>query len=241
MSDPVILAAYHGGLGDSLQFSTLPELFVSSGREVFIWDQADFRNREIYDLVWGLNPYVSGVKSGTRNAGDIPEIQFQNLTGNGISNWEVLHGLPAKNSYPKIYYTPKIITELREKCVVDLSSVSMKHETAEIVDQFTNLKNRELFDSVAVQFRSRPAVNHTAHNVLCDSSITVDSIFHYCDIIASCKQFVSLHSGQSHLASAIKNQYNSEMEIFCILRESEYIHHKNKGTFIFENVKYCTH
>ena len=51
MSD-VILAAFHGGLGDNLQFSTLPEEFYKQqGRDTYISSQASFRNQEIYDLV----------------------------------------------------------------------------------------------------------------------------------------------------------------------------------------------
>ena len=92
--DDVILSAWHGGLGDSLQFSTLPEEFhKQQGRDTYILENAPFRNPEIYDLVWGENPYVKGKKSGTRNAGDIPEIPYQewvaegNGTGKAISNW----------------------------------------------------------------------------------------------------------------------------------------------------------
>ena len=104
MSD-VLIAAYHGGLGDSLQFSTLPEEFsIQQGRDTFVWDRAFFRNPEIAQLVWGQNPYIKGVKGGKWNAGDIPEIKFENVAGNSIGSWEQLHGLEPRNKYPKIYY-----------------------------------------------------------------------------------------------------------------------------------------
>ena len=52
MSD-VFLKAWHGGLGDALQFSTLPEEFYKQqGRKTYIVEDAPFRNPEIYDLVW---------------------------------------------------------------------------------------------------------------------------------------------------------------------------------------------
>ena len=77
MSD-VLIKAYHGGLGDCLQFSTLPEQFSKQqGRNTYVLDESNFRNKEIYDLVWGCNPYIKGVKSGHWNAGDIPEIRLQ--------------------------------------------------------------------------------------------------------------------------------------------------------------------
>ena len=77
----VILGAWNGGLGDQLQFSTLPEEFYKQqARETYIADGSEFRNKEIYDLVWGKNPYIKGVKEGKRTAGDIPEIVVENAT-----------------------------------------------------------------------------------------------------------------------------------------------------------------
>ena len=52
MSD-VYLKAWHGGLGDALQFSTLPEEFSKQqDRKTYIVADAPFRNEGIYDLVW---------------------------------------------------------------------------------------------------------------------------------------------------------------------------------------------
>ena len=68
----VLIKSYHGGLGDALQFSTLPEEFYKQqGRETYLLDGASFRNKEIYDLVWGCNPYIKGVMDGEWNAGDL--------------------------------------------------------------------------------------------------------------------------------------------------------------------------
>ena len=48
MSD-VYLKAWHGGLGDALQFSTLPEEFEKQqGRKTYIVADAPFRNEGIY-------------------------------------------------------------------------------------------------------------------------------------------------------------------------------------------------
>ena len=52
MSD-VYLKAWHGGLGDALQFSTLPvEFSKQQDRKTYIVADAPFRNEGIYDLVW---------------------------------------------------------------------------------------------------------------------------------------------------------------------------------------------
>ena len=45
MSD-VLIKAYHGGLGDCLQFSTLPEQFSKQqGRDTYVLDESNFRNK----------------------------------------------------------------------------------------------------------------------------------------------------------------------------------------------------
>ena len=49
----------------------------------------------------GPNPYVHGVKDGEWNAGDLPTIEYSNVPGTCISNWEQLHGLEPKNKFPK--------------------------------------------------------------------------------------------------------------------------------------------
>ena len=67
MPKEIYIGAYHGGLGDNLQLSTLPELFSKRGHKVYVPDGFYFRNSGIYDLVWGNNPYISGIKEGRWN------------------------------------------------------------------------------------------------------------------------------------------------------------------------------
>ena len=49
---------------------------------------------------------------------------------------------------------------------------------------------------------------------------------------------ISLHSGQNHLAAAIKNQYNNDLEVYCLMDEYEYQRQKDKSIFVFDNVNY---
>ena len=138
--DDVILSAYHGGLGDNLQFSTLPEEFhKQQGRDTYIWSQASFRNSEIYDLVWGHNPYVKGIKDGDWSAGDTPD-RHRVIESDCISNWEALHGLKPTNKYPKIYYEPKKISSFDNVILVDLSSISITYDSKEILDLYDVIK-----------------------------------------------------------------------------------------------------
>ena len=58
-----------GGLGDNLQYSTLPELYNTLGHEFYISSKNVYRNPEIYKLVWELNPYVKGISDEEYNVG----------------------------------------------------------------------------------------------------------------------------------------------------------------------------
>ena len=237
--DDVILSAFHGGLGDNLQFSTLPEEFYKQqGRETYIWSQASFRNSEIYDLVWGHNPYVKGIKDGIWTAGDTPEIGHKTLISDCIMNWEALHGLEPTNKYPKIYYKPKKIYGFHNILLVDLSSISITYDSKEILELYNTIKKLHkdmMFFGVEFTNKIKDA---TIIEPDVDNKILIEDIFTYVDLMYSSFGVVSLHSGQNHLASAIKNQYNKDLKVYCLMDDVEYVRQKKKAIFVFDNVTY---
>ena len=237
MSD-VILAAFHGGLGDNLQFSTLPEEFhKQQGRDTYIWSQASFRNKEIYDLVWGHNPYVKGIKDGDWSAGDTPD-RHRVIESDCISNWEALHGLKPTNKYPKIYYEPEKVSAFDNVILVDLSSISITYDEEKILKLYDAVrKTHEGMVFLEVEF-----TNKIKGATIIEPDVTgvveIESIFTYVDLMYSSFGVVSLHSGQNHLAAAIKNQYNNDLEVYCLMDEYEYQRQKDKSIFVFDNVNY---
>lgn len=251
----VIIAAYHGGLGDSLQFSTLPEeFFKQQGRKSYVLAGSEYRNKEIYDLVWGCNPYICGVKEGKWNAGDIPEIKWGNNELNELScipNWENLHGLKPTNKYPKIYYEPKKIGGYEDVILVDLSSITLKHDGNEdvyppayryetVLKKFLELKER-FPDKRFLSVKFTNIVSYDEHNVFAmdtDGTVEVNSIFHYCDLMNSAFGMVSLYSGQMVLSAAIINQYNPDFKSFCITAKIVQETHTKQSGFLFDNVEY---
>lgn len=251
MSD-VLISAYHGGLGDYLQFSTLPEEFYKQqGRKTYVWDRSYFRNKEIYDLVLAKNPYVFGIKSGEWNAGDIAGLEYKNLTGNCISNWEKLHGLEPRNKYPKIYYEPEKGNNLSDVILVDLSVISLDYNNQKVINEYEKIRKdypNKTFVKVCFknEINSYKAVNishdgkHVTHDVQVDGYLEIENIFMYCDAIASSFGIISLLSGQSHLSCAIK-QYHPDLKIFCIVDKEQYDYHKGKDLFIHDNVEYITY
>ena len=236
--DDVILAAFHGGLGDNLQFSTLPEEFYKQqGRDTYISSQASFRNQEIYDLVWGCNPYIKGIKDGDWSAGDTPD-RHRVIESDCISNWEALHGLKPTNKYPKIYYEPEKISSFDNVILVDLSSISITYDAEKILKLYDAVKKTH----EGMVFLSVEFTNKIKGATIIEPDVTgvveIESIFTYVDLMYSSYGVVSLHSGQNHLASAIKNQYNNNLEVYCLMNEYEYQRQKDKSIFVFDNVNY---
>ena len=236
-ANDVILGAWHGGLGDNLQFSTLPEEFYKQqGKETYIWASSPFRNSEIYELVWKHNPYVKGIREGERTAGDLPDLHKSELS-NCISNWEHLHGLKPTNKYPKVYYQPKPRTEnLSDVFLVDMSAISTNYNLSDIEIQLTNFKS-ENPNKVYLGVSFNQNFQRNQYQIHVDDIIEVGTIFDYCDIMNESYGILTLHAGQSHLSSAMK-QYNPELKSFCFMEEERYQYHKDKSIFLFDNVEY---
>ena len=253
--DDVILSAWHGGLGDSLQFSTLPEEFhKQQGRDTYILENAPFRNPEIYDLVWGENPYVKGKKSGIRNAGDIPEIPYQEWvaegkgTGKAISNWELFHGLEPVNTYPKIYYEPEKHEGFDDAFIVDFSSISIGYDKNQLKNIFEDMK-REYPDKkfLSVYFKNDlfvekdvDNVKHNVYDIGFEGYVEIENIFKYCDLMTSSYGVLTLSSGASHLSSALQ-EYAPDLKSFCVMPEKWYNKHKKMGIFLFDNIQHLTY
>ena len=240
MSD-VILSAYHGGLGDNLQFSTLPEQFYKQqGRKTYIRDGATFRNEGIYQLVWEFNPYVKGIKEGDWNAGDIPEIEYSNVAGNCISNWEKLHGLEPVNKYPKIYYVPKTSLDYSDVYLVDFTSISINYDKEKLINKLKQIQDEypdKQFVEVTFSQDLSGGGNYNQYGVNLER-LVIDNIFQYYDIICSCSGLVALSSGASHLSSAAM-EHNKTLNSICLMDETWYNHHVDRGNlFIFDNINY---
>lgn len=218
MSNIVIIEQPWGGLGDNLQYSTLPEQYSKLGIDVYISSDNKYRNTEIFDLVWKLNPYVKGVIDLSGNAGACKYFDgsTKKISEHSITNIELAHGIHLENNkYPKIYYTPKVVESLYNVLLYDFTSVS-KHITYE-VSFFEKILSRIIKENphlkpMRIKFNNIP--NRDLISIHNDEYI-INNIFEYCDAIASCKVFLSPPSGNANLASAIK-QDKDFPKILCI-------------------------
>jgi len=234
--DKIIISQSWGGLGDNLQFSTLPELFFNQGKKVYISSENVCRNREIFKLVWEANPFISGESDLPANAGKCMEEKYMALSSVPyfMHRWERAHALPAKNLFPKIYYTPKIIEELKGRCIIDLSSTTTNYP-AEVIGNFIQIFQKlhvaNASDFLQVRFRNKVSQSQLMINGV--EETVVDDIFQYCDIIQSARAICTVFSGACVLASAIR-QFADRPSIYCLVRRDFY----NTGAYIFPNVRY---
>jgi len=203
-----IFGIKHHGLGDSLAFSTIPQRFTEEkGLNCYFYeyDIQNFKNKEIYNLVWGMNPFIKGITNiYPDSGGNIGSTKSDEHTV--VWHFERLHGLEPKNEIPKIYYEPKVLEELKEYTIIDVNSFHYykkifenRHEIKELVMSIA--KGKCLFvgydRTIGVE-----EINSTLFAQEYDS-FKIHSLLHYCDVLNSCKQFIGANSGCNSLAAAI--------------------------------------
>jgi hypothetical protein len=232
MSKDIIIYQPWGGLGDNLQYSTLPKLYTELGYNVYISKSNSCRNKEIKKLVWDLNPYIKGESELPPNAGSCKHYRMV-YEDNCMKNMELCHGLSNGNSkYPEIYYKPNKIMDLENTLVYDVTSISVKYSNEYIQTTFNSVfKKYPELKRKLVRFNNIDNINVPFFS---DEIIEINNIYEYCDIISSCKVFVCLFSGNSVLASGIKGN-NLTPEIYSFY--STPLPNQGKGLmFVFDNI-----
>lgn len=245
-SKKIIISQPWGGLGDNLQFSTLPELYDKLGYEVYVSNNNKVRNKEIYDLVWGENPYVKGViddNEGTVIGSNSP-YKWPNFKENYyfIQRIEIAHGHNPTNVYPKIYYNSKFINEYNDYTLIDISNVSNQNDaTLEKIKNYIiqYIKNNNIFSEniKVIGFKNNISKNNNIDKFPDYNVFYINNIYEYCDALNSCKNFLTLTSGAHVMASAIKNN-NSTPNIICWIPWNKKSDEEEKGFYCFPNVKY---
>lgn len=226
------IAGYHGGIGDQLQFSTLPQLIHAQGHKVNLYTGTDvlpFRNPEIRDL-WERNPYITGTSDTDWNCGDVPGLPYKNTTGSFIKNWEATFGLPPTNDLPIIYHTPTKIPEIYG--VIELSAHTLKYNSEAVNDQVYALIAQ--YNMPFVQLASP----HQANPITIPDipTMPLNGIFHAFDIFASCKCLITLNSGLHSVGAAVRRIHSFDQ--YCFLPNKDWDWIMSDKKFIFEGIKY---
>lgn len=248
-ADKIIIYQPYGGLGDNLQFSTLPELFHEKGIKCYIHVDNSTRNdNEVYDLIWGCNPFIIGKLNDTPNAGSCRLKYWPPLNLNMwfIERIEKAHNLQSSSYYPKIYYKPNIILDLSNTILIDLTGVSQVFsfkKYKEFIDYFVP---KIIYKNKVIKIVNRPKyiTDHFEEvNKYLKTRInnveyyTIDSLHDYCNVINSCYMLIVQNSGIHSLAAAIKQDSKSP-NILCFNQHETYTKEQNKGYYNYKNVNY---
>jgi len=236
LADPIIIHQPWGGLGDNLQFSTLPEGYAALGRPVFISTKNAFRNQEIAELVWGQNPYVQGYSDLPPNAGAC--VDFSNVPKSlaYIERIEKAHGLQPANRYPKIYYQPNPNPGFADSIVIDVNSVTVPFPVTALEQYVRSVLEDFGYDArhaVQIEFPSSPAQGFVPRKLPGYGRHLIKNIFEYCDILGSSKALITTHSGAHALAAALRRT-NARLQIHCYCNIDQF----NSRLFIFDGVQY---
>jgi hypothetical protein len=251
--EKAILYQPWGGLGDNLQFSTLPRRFAEDNTKTFISRKNVYRNDEIKKIVWDPNPFITNSESNEApNCGSsTTATPSRALTSaRNIVEWqEIRHGLEPKSLLPEIHYTPSRISDLSDTMVVDLGAHSAflhnKYNLIMLVENINSiLKENENYRTILVNSKynkgPRKSLQGRRWRGPLDGlyshleGLEIADIFHYADVVNSCKKFVCLYSGSTVLASCLRKK-----ETLCIAPHGP---EKIFGptTWIFPTVQYMT-
>lgn len=220
----IILFQPWGGLGDNLQFSTIPEMAKRQGYTVYISSKNAYRNEEICELVWKNNPYIDGFSDEQPNAGSTDGITEDGISCKvdqarailGVASfvycYEYLHGFKPEHKNPKIYYKPNTIKEVADKTLFDLGTITLKNDYN--IDKLVNFIKINYKDSnnFLLKHKNNYEINNS-YKIESDKTIEFNNIFEYTDLIYSCKKFVCLWGGANALAAAIHEHSGKQTDV----------------------------
>lgn len=235
------LRSYHGGLGDELQFSHLPERLVTAGHQVHLYtgnDVLPFRNPEIKELLYDRNPYITPAPPDIPmiwNLGDIPGHPYVPDGKSFIKSWSQSLGFDFPDHFPKVYYKPNR-TSVRGYGLIDLSSKTLQYNTADVIATAKSLldPNTGYFVVNNKHQENRIKFYPAGHEGV-SSEAEVENIYQLIDLLFNCRHLITLNSGTHALAAAYTHGH-AQHECILPKKESEWILRDKK--FIFPGVKY---
>lgn len=198
----IIIEQPWGGIGDNLQFSTLPELGYKFGVDVYVSNRNFYRNESIKNLIWDNNPYIKGF---TDEPGNIGEYIDYSPTNNVIMNWEIKLFGEYINDSPKLYYKPNLIVDYIDEIVIDSNAVSRPINFNNVIE---NNKNAILLNKTYKDYKNK----------------ITNSIFEWIDIIYSAKKVICQYSGPSVILPC----YNKGADVYMSHYDNTFKFKQNK-------------
>ena len=246
----LVLGVKHGGLGDHLQFSSIPEqAWRQKGIKSWLYSGSSFRNDEIREFVWHQNPYLVGETDSEPNAGSMCLEPTINFAGSWIGNWEYWHGLKPVSHVPQLYGSALKSDEAKDCVIVDLTAItlarvhsSFAYSEDRVVEVVQKMRD-EMPDKQFLQVSFTKTLNRSGSSmqiVVPDMPVfRVLSLHQYAAAIRGASGVVGLYSGVVALASGL---YGLELpaRISC-LAATEFLFHPRQQVdlvHLYPNVNY---
>ncbi|UAY50997.1 hypothetical protein [Ferruginibacter albus] len=213
-----IIKVLFGGLGDMLFYSHLPRIAHELGyTTVLISNRSECRHPDYKKLVWDMNPYVNGY---TDEDADYPLFSTIDEGMNLLDTHMLKRGLDDGKRFhePEIYYQPKLIEAYKDKIIYDGNFVSY---VGKINGTLIAKHLRKKPNLLQMQYRKGIMLKGV-------KEISTPTIFDYCDLIYSCKEFYCLTSGGATLAAAMRKPAT----VFYGTRHNPMFRHSPLHTYI---------
>jgi hypothetical protein len=239
----IVFQCHAGGLGDSLLYSSLPKRWKQMGHEVFIKD--GFRNPDIRKM-WEDNPYVSGIVDEPHThimSDDNRLAELCTFYGNSIRGAEAYFGIEPATDYPEIYFDLSQVNACIGKTLIDYNAITAPFSKDQIEQYLAQLIKRKLFyvDEAIIIRPPNTDLPFESLNIFGNYEVPILSIGNlqnYANAIYTCKNFVTVSSGASALASGLiaradKNGY-IRPNVRCLIHQAIW----NKHIWKWNNLDY---
>ena len=221
----LIIQPRYGGLGDHLQYSSLPELLrKQKGIKTLISNKSVYRNNGIRDFVWGNNPYIKFTGRKGWYINNPVEINFDTWDEYVQKLFE-LEG----DGNPKIYYEPGSIAGIKGKTVVDFSfgpsGIANGYCERDFQSKLVGFIRDNIGDFVLVSYKQSVFSKELEEKILRElkpSCYCAGFIEELANVLYSAKERYLFYSGAASLSAAL----GLPSEVICNKRAEPHFKYK---------------
>ncbi len=199
----IIVDVSFGGIGDSLIWSTLPQLLKETFNVDFYLSENNksvFRNPDTLKLCFENNPFFRGFEQNEKYF-KLDIFESEKSIANFISDKGGLNAIERLEKQfdlngtglPRLYYKPRKLDDFTNVILVDKNMISGK--------KFGWLYKKDAFEKEANKY-----LDLTSRIEYVDTS--KQDLFKYVDMIYSCKRFIGTFSGGSAIAACFDKPFS---------------------------------
>ena len=210
----LVIEIPHGGLGDHLFYTKLPQIAKNSFGydKVFISKLSKIRRKDHYNILWTANPFVDGfcyshgrVINNVLPESDSPLKNINKSGKNILDLVKIEYNLDDKARFdePIIYYEPKFIEYYKDKVIFDPNFITNQRN----LDNYDFIKHFFTENNIDINCQFPAKKGYEVLNI--SSNFIYDKDFYeYLDILNSCKDFYCFASGSAVLMRSINRKAN---------------------------------